>query len=112
MPEALALRLESFEQEIQAKILLHNTAQAVCHQTHQSLPSDKQDVWQVNRADAIKQNGRVVIACFNSGRDVLSRYVGSLVEVRPKTLEVIRADRHFPRNHSIGGAQGPRKAYR
>lgn len=103
---------ESIEQEIQAKILLHNIVQAVCHQAHQRLPTDKQESWQVNRAYALKQIGRVVIACFYCTRDVLSRCVGSLIAVLSNTLERIRPDRHFPRKHSVGGAQRPRKSYR
>jgi Transposase DDE domain len=102
----------SIEQEIQAKILLHNITQAVCHQAQQCVPPTKRDTWQVNRAHALKQIGRTLIFSFKGASDSLRRYVESLTTVLSKTLERIRPNRSFPRKHSIGGAHRPRKSYR
>lgn len=103
---------ESVEQEIQAKIMLHNIAQAVCHTAQQSLPADKQAQWHVNQAYAFKQIGRVVIACFKGCQSALQRCLQSLGSVLSNTLERIRPNRSFPRKHAVGGAQRPRKSYR
>lgn len=103
---------ESIEQEIQAKILMHNITQAVCHQAQRRVPTDKQGAWQINRAHAIKSTGRALILCLNGVRNALRLYLESLTSVLSKTLERIRPHRSFPRPHSIGGAQRPRKSYR
>ena len=84
---------ECIEQEIQAKILLHNITQAICHQAHQQLPPDKQAAWQVNRAHALKQIGRPLILGLKGCLDRLSRYVTSFTSVRPPTLERARPNR-------------------
>jgi hypothetical protein len=103
---------ESIEQEIQAKIMLHNITQAVCYKAQQNLASDKQANWQVNRAHALKTIGNVIIACFKGVQDTLQRCIEGLIHVLTKTLERIRPNRSFPRKHAVGGAHRPRKTYR
>jgi hypothetical protein len=103
---------ESIEQEIQAKIMLHNIVQAVCHKAQQNLPPDKQACWQVNRAYALKQIARVIIASFKGSLRALQASIEALTHVLTKTLERIRPNRSFQRKHSVAGAQRPRKSYR
>ncbi len=103
---------ESVEQEIQAKILLHNITQALCHSAEQQLSDDKLADWQVNRAYALKQIGPIVINCLKRKWRAVEQGIQALTEVLAKTLEQIRPNRSFPRNHAIGGAHRPRKTYR
>jgi hypothetical protein len=103
---------ESIAQEIHAKIMLHNIVQAACHKAQQNVPADKQANWQVNRAYALKQIGRIIIACFKGSEEALQRCIDALTHVLTKTLERIRPNRSFPRKHAVGGAQRPRKSYR
>lgn len=103
---------ESVEQEIQAKILLHNITQALCHSAEQQLSDDKLADWQVNRAYALKQIGAIVINCLKRKWRAVEQGIQALTEVLAKTLEQIRPNRSFPRNHAIGGAHRPRKTYR
>jgi hypothetical protein len=103
---------ESIEQEIQAKIMMHNIVQAVCHKAQQNLSADKQASWKVNRAYAIKQMGRVIVACVKGSQQRLQQCVAALIQVLSQTLERIRPNRSFPRKHAVGGAQRPRKSYR
>jgi hypothetical protein len=63
---------EFIAQEIQAKILLHNITQAVCHTAQQQLQADKRTRWQVNRAYAFKQIGRILVFGFKVGQYFLN----------------------------------------
>lgn len=103
---------ESIEQEIYAKIMLHNIAQAVCHKAQQNVAADKQAHWKVNRAYALKQIGPMIISCIKGAASGLHQAIDALTQVLAKTLERIRPNRSFPRKHSVGGAQRPRKSYR
>jgi hypothetical protein len=103
---------ESIAQEIQAKILLHNITQAVCHTAQQQLQADKRTRWQVNRAYAFKQIGRVLIFGFKAGQLGFKSSLEALISLLTKTLELVRPNRSFRRKHSVGGAQRSRKTYR
>ena len=103
---------ESIEQEIHAKIMLHNIVQALCHKAQQDVAANKQASWKVNRAYALKQIGRIIIDCVKGAADVLHYSIDALTHVLARTLERIRPNRSFPRKHSVGGAQRPRKSYR
>jgi len=103
---------ESVEQEIQAKIMLHNIVQAVCHKAQQDLQANRRDHWQVNRAYAFKWAGRLIIAAVKGCRLTLQQTIGGLTQILGRTLERIRPNRSFPRKHAVGGAQRPRKSYR
>lgn len=103
---------EAIEQEIQAKILVHNVTLALCHSAGQQLSEDKLVDWQVNRAYALKRVGAIIINCLKRKWRTVENGIHALTEVLAKTLEQIRPNRSFPRNHAIGGAHRPRKAYR
>jgi len=103
---------EAIEQEIQAKILVHNITLALCHSAGQQLSEDKLMDWQVNRAYALKRVGAIIINCLKRKWRLVEQGVQVLTEVLARTLEQIRSNRSFPRNHAIGGAQRPRRAYR
>jgi Transposase DDE domain len=103
---------ESIEQEIGAKMLLNNIAQAVAHQAKRDVTKADKERWAVNAAYALKQAGPVVVCAFKGVATVLKRSVKALTGVLSKTLERIRPNRSFPRDHAIGGAQRPRKTYR
>lgn len=103
---------QSIEQDIQARIVLHNIVQAVCHQAQQSVPPHQQGQWQVNRAYAVQHVGRVVVAWFRSGGRAWRLGLRSLIGVLSRTLERLRPGRSFARHHAPGGAQRPRKSYR
>lgn len=102
----------AIEQEIYAKALMHNIAQALCSEAAQQLEEEKRSGWQVNRAYALKGVPAVVVSWFKGCTDRLERIARSLIDTLAVTLEKVRAGRQFPRKHAIGGAQRPRKAYR
>lgn len=68
--------------------------------------------WQVSRAYALKQVGPIIINCLKRKWRAVEQGIHALTEALAKTLEQIRPSRSFPRNHAIGGAHRPRKAYR
>lgn len=105
LPHAIA-------QEIYAKALMHNIAQALSNEATQQMEEKKRMNWQVNRAHAVKNVGAVVVSWFKDGADQLARMTQSLIDILSRTLELVRPGRKFPRKHAIGGAQRPRKAYR
>jgi Transposase DDE domain len=103
---------ESIRQEIQAKILMHNIVQAVSSQAQQGVRAEQQGRYSVNRAYAIKAASGVMVTLLKGCKRALGAQLKSLLNVLSKTLERVRANRSFPRNHSIGGAQKPRRTYR
>jgi hypothetical protein len=102
----------AIEQEIYAKALMHNIAQALCSEAAGQLEDEKRANWQVNRAYAVKNVGVVVVNWFKGCKHQLARITQSLIDTLAITLEQIRPGRTFPRKHAIGGAQRSRKAYR
>jgi hypothetical protein len=100
------------EQEIHAKVLMANIAQALSHEAFRQLPAAKQAHCRVNHAVAIKHLPRLIQIALNSCRSTLCRAVAELVELLTKTTEWFRPDRSYPRNHAKTGAQRPRQAYR
>ena len=103
---------DAIEQEIQAKILVHNITLALCHSAGQQLGEDKLGQWQVNRAYALKQVGAIIINSVKGKWRAVKQGIRALADVLAKTLEQVRPNRSFPRNHAIGGAHLPRRAYR
>ena len=102
----------AIEQEIYAKALMHNIAQALCSEAARQIEEEKRANWQVNRAYAVKNVGAVVVNWLKGCKHQLARITQSLIDTLAITLEQIRPGRTFPRKHAIGGAQRPRKAYR
>jgi len=102
----------AIEQEIYARALMHNIAQALCSEAAEQLEEEKRSSWQVNRAYALKGVPAVVVNWFKGCKHQLARITQSLIDTLAITLEQIRPGRQFPRKHAIGGAQRPRKAYR
>ena len=54
----------------------------------------------------------VVVSWLKDSADQLARMAQSLIDTLSRTLEQIRPGRTFPRKHTMGSAQRPRKAYR
>jgi hypothetical protein len=102
----------AIEQEIHAKALMYNITQALCWQATQQLDTAKRAHWSVNSAYALKHLGKVILCWLRGVPAELEGLIDSLVEMLSRTLEKTRPNRSFPRNHAIGGAQRPRKAYR
>ena len=102
----------AIEQEIYAKALMHNIAQALCSEAAGQLEEEKRSGWQINCAYVVKNVGAVVVNWFKGCKHQLARITQSLIDTLAITLEQIRPGRTFPRKHAIGGAQRPRKAYR
>lgn len=102
----------AIEQEIHAKALMYNITQALCWQATQQLDTAKRAHWSVNSAYALKHLGKVVLCWLRGVPAELEGLIDSLVEILSRTLEKIRPNRSFLRNHAVGGAQRPRKAYR
>jgi hypothetical protein len=57
---------ESIEQEIGAKMLLNNIAQALAYQASRDLSKADKQRWAVNSAYALKQAGPVVVCAFKA----------------------------------------------
>lgn len=102
----------AIEQEIYAKALMHNIAQALCSEAARQIEDENRSGWQVNRAYALKSVPAVVVSWFKGCTDRLERIARSLIDTLAVTLEKVRAGRQFHRKHAIGDAQRPRKAYR
>jgi hypothetical protein len=102
----------AIEQEIYAKALMHNIAQALCSEAVEQLDEEKRSGWQVNPAYALKGAPAVMASWFKGCTDQLERIARSLIDTLAVTLEKVRSGRQFRRKHAIGGAQRPRKAYR
>lgn len=102
----------AIEQEIYAKALMHNIAQALCSEATQQLEDKKRTNWQVNCAYAVTNVKKVVVSWFKDSADQLARMAQSLIDTLSRTLELVRPGRKFPRKNTISGAQRPRKAYR
>jgi hypothetical protein len=92
---------ESIEQEIGAKMLLNNIAQALAYQASRDLSKADKQRWAVNSAYALKQAGPVVVCAFKAVAKMLKRSVKALTAVLSKTLERIRPNRSFPREHAL-----------
>jgi hypothetical protein len=103
---------DAIEQEIQAKILVHNITLALCYSAGQQLDEDTLEKWQVNRAYALKRVGAILINCAKRKWRAVKQGIRALTDVLAETLEQVRPNRSFPRNHAVGGAHRPRKAYR
>ena len=97
----------AIEQEIYAKALMHNIAQALCSEAAGQLEEEKRSGWQINCAYAVKNVGAVVVNWFKGCKHQLARITQSLIDTLAITLEQIRPGRTFPRKHAIGGAQRP-----
>ena len=91
---------------------MHNITLALCHSAGQQLGEDKLGQWQVNRAYALKQVGAIIINPVKGKCRTVKQGIRALADVLAKTLEQVRPNRSFPRNHAIGGAPRPRRAYR
>jgi hypothetical protein len=75
---------ESIEQEIGAKLLLNNIAQAVAHQAKRDVTKADKERWAVSAAYALKQAGPVVVCAFKGVATVLKRSVKALTGVLQK----------------------------
>lgn len=95
----------AIEQEIYAKALMHNIAQALCSEAAQQLEEKKRARWQVNRAYAVTNVSKVVVSWFKDSADQLARMTRSLINTLSRTLEQIRPARTFSRKPAMGGAQ-------
>ena len=102
----------AIEQDIHAKALMYNITQALCWEATQQVDPVKRKNYSVNSVYALKHAASVVICWLKAVPGELDRLIDSLVELFSSTLEMVRPNRSFPRRHSIGGAQRPRKAYR
>lgn len=103
---------QSVEQEIHAKVLMANIACALCYEAWTQLPEPQQELNRVNCATAVTHLRHIIISFLKKSENALLDAIDQLVHVLTKDLVRHRPDRHFPRRHTIGGAQRPRKTYR
>lgn len=102
----------TIEQDVAAKILMHNITEALCAKAQQALASEIGNKSRVNHAYALVHLPRVVAAWISGDAGALQQVLHAAVLLIGRTRDKIRTGRSFQRKHRIGGAQRPRKAYR
>lgn len=100
------------EQEIHAKVLMANIAQALSQAAFEQVPEERQTHYRVNHAVAIKHLPRLIPMWLDPLCGALKSAVAELIMLLARTLEWVRPGRSYPRKHAQGGAQRPRQAYR
>ena len=102
----------AIEQEVAAKTLMHNIAQALCAQATALMGVLMAQRYRVNHAYALTHVPRVVVAWIAADLLTLGNALHAVVSLIARTRDKIRLGRCFARKHAIGGAQRPRKGYR
>ena len=102
----------AIEQEVAAKTLMHNIAQALCAQATALMGAPMAQRYRVNHAYALTHVPRVVVAWIAADLLTLCNALHEVVSLIARTRDKIRPGRSFARKHTIGGAQRPRKGYR
>ena len=100
------------EQEIHAKVLMANIAQALSQAAFEQVSEERQTHYRVNHAVAIKHLPRLIPMWLDPLCGALESAVAELIMLLARTLEWVRPGRSYPRKHAQGGAQRPRQAYR
>ena len=103
---------QAIEQDVVAKILMHNITEALCEKAQQALPADICNTSRVNHAYALTHLHALIVAWIGSNADALHRVLDAAVSLIGRTRDKIRPGRSFERKHRVGGAQRPRRAYR
>ncbi|MFT3720900.1 IS4 family transposase [Pseudorhodoferax sp.] len=102
----------TIEQDVAAKILMHNITEALCEKAQQALASDIASKSRVNHAYALMHLPQVVATWIGGDAGALSQVLHAAVSLIGRTRDKIRPGRSFQRKHKVGAAQRPRKAYR
>jgi hypothetical protein len=101
----------AIEQDVAAKMWMHNVSQALCAQAQELVEPAKCEHYRVNHAYALRRLPAVVVAMLGKEIAALQHDIQMLVGLLAQTLEKVRPGRSFPRKHALGGAQRPRRAY-
>ena len=102
----------TIEQDVAAKLLMHNITEALCEKAQQALAPAIGSTSRVNHAYALGHLHRLIVAWIGGDAAVLRQVLDAAVSLIARTRDMIRSGRSFQRKHKLGGAQRPRRAYR
>lgn len=102
----------TIEQDVAAKILMHNITEALCEKAQQALAPDIGERSRVNHAYALTHLHRLIVAWIGGDGSAMQQVLDAAVSLIARTRDKIRPGRSFQRKHKVGGAQRPRRAYR